>query len=244
MADTSLLKLKGRFAGATLTALLAIPAVLLAFGPPYSNGVTFSGLAVTNIVHIHTAMATLWVVMLASQAWLARIGKIPLHRAIGRASYVLAPLIFASMILVYAEQLGRRPYPFTAFDLQVDIFNWVNPIAFLLCWGLAIRHRKNTPRHMRYMISTLLAISTAIIARILLNFFAWLPGLDDFNNVLIFQTVVIALPIAWLIRRDAKLDMGWSPYWVPLISNLLLPLAILLSPRASHGALSFMVLRG
>lgn len=222
MANSSIWRLEGRFAGPTLFALLAVPATFFAFVVAYGKGITFSGLPVTNIVHIHTALASLWVLTLAMQAWLARSGRIPLHRKIGRASYVLAPLVFVSMAAVYIELLGRRTMPMTQFDLQVDIFNVVNPIGFILCWGLAIYHRKNTPRHMRYMISTMLAIATAITARLLLNYFSWVPGLDNFEVLLVVQGVLILLPVGWLIRRDAALGVTPSPYWLPFGLNLLL----------------------
>ena len=49
-----------------------IPATLLAFAPTYFKGVTFSQLPVTTLVHLHTAVMVLWVLLLISQAWLIR----------------------------------------------------------------------------------------------------------------------------------------------------------------------------
>ena len=222
MANGSIWRLQGRFAGPALFAIIAVPATFFAFVISVAAGRTFSGLAMTPILHVHLALASLWVVMLASQAWLARAGKIPLHRSVGRASYVLAPLIFASMALVYAEFLGRRPYPYDELTLQFDIFNWLTPIGFILFWGLAIRHRKNTPLHMRYMVSTLFAVGSAIVFRLLLNYFAWVPGFTNNDVLITVNGLILILPLVWLIRRDNAQGIRPSPYWLALGLNLLL----------------------
>ena len=215
MADNSIWHLRGRFAGPTLFAILAVPATFLAFVVSVMAGQTFSGLSLTPILHIHLVLASLWVVMLAAQAWLARRGNIPLHRKIGQASYVLAPLIFASMVLVYVEFLGRRPFPYDELTLRFDIFNWLTPIGFILFWGLAIRNRKNTPRHMRYMISTLFAVGSAIVFRLLLNYFAWVPGFTNNDVLVAANSLILMVPLAWLIHRDSRLGITPSPYWLP-----------------------------
>ena len=221
MGNKSVWRLQGRFAGPALFTLLVIPATILAFAVSISAGLTFSGLSFTPILHVHTALASLWIVMLAGQAWLARHGNRALHRMIGRASYAIAPLIFASFVLVYVEQLGRRPYPYDQLALQFDVYNWFQSAAFLLCWALAIRHRKNTPRHLRYMIATVFAIGSAIVFRILMNWFAWIPGLADNNVLVIANGLLLMLPLLWLIRRDNKQGITPSPYWIPFWAQLL-----------------------
>lgn len=222
MSDSSIWRLKGRFAGPTLFALLTVPAMALAFGVSVANNVTFSGLSLTSVVMIHGAMTAAWFVMLAAQAWLARSGNIALHRTIGRTSYVVAPAVFLSMMAVFIEHLHRRVHPMTETDILVDVFNWINPLAFILCWALAIRNRKNTPRHMRYMIATILAMGSPIVARLLLTYFTWIPGITNFDVLVPVQGALILAVAGWLIARDGKSGIAPSPYWVPFASNLLI----------------------
>ncbi|TNE57180.1 MAG: hypothetical protein EP341_04225 [Sphingomonadales bacterium] len=222
MSELSIWSLKGRFAGSTLFALMTVPAIVLAFGLYVANNKTFSGLSLTSVVLVHGVLTAAWFVMLAAQAWFARSGKIDLHRTIGRTSYILAPAVFLSMMAVFIEHLHRRVYPMTETDLLIDVFNWINPIAFILCWGLAIRHRKNTPRHMRYMIATILAVGSPIVARLLLSYFTWIPGMTDLAAAIPVQFAIILGVIGWLIARDRSTGITLSPYWVPFGSNLLI----------------------
>lgn len=222
MSDSSIWRLEGRFAGPTLFALLTVPAVALAFGLYVANNQTFSGLSLTSVVVVHGALTATWFVMLAAQAWLARTGNIALHRKLGKASYVVAPAVFLSMMAVFIENLHRRVHPMTEIDLRIDIFNWINPLAFILCWALAIRHRKNTPRHMRYMIATILAVGSPILARILLSYFTWIPGMTDLEFTIAVQFTILLGGIGWLIARDRKSGVTPSPYLVPFGSNALI----------------------
>lgn len=222
MTSGSIWQLKGRFAGATLFALLTVPATILAFMLFVAGNQTFSGLTLTPILLVHTILAGAWVLMLAAQAWLARVGNIPLHRRIGRTSYILAPAVFIFMMAVFIENLHRRTYPFIEADLLVDLFNWINPIAFIACWLLAIRNRKNTPRHMRYMVATILAVGSAILARLLLTYFSWIPGITDLNVLVAVQGSILLAAIGWLIWRDKGARIRPSPFWVPFASNLLI----------------------
>jgi len=181
---TGLWRLKGRFAGATLIALMAVPATFLAFVGSVSAGKTFSGLAMTPIVNIHLALTSGWVLILATQAWLARTGRIPLHRSIGKLSYVYAPVTFISMVMVFGEQLTRLEVPFTQEEMSLGLISYCTSTGFLLCWLLAIRNLRNTPRHMRYMIGTVFVFGTAIVARILVSWFGWIPGLTEIATLI------------------------------------------------------------
>src|SRR5262249_2561499 len=75
----------------TLLALFAIAA----FWPSYLSRAT----SIPEVrVHLHGAVMALWVAMLITQAFLIRNGARPTHRLIGKASYVLAPLIVLSTL--------------------------------------------------------------------------------------------------------------------------------------------------
>src|SRR5690606_19721454 len=85
-ADTALYRHSGKF----FVAFLAL--TVLAFWPSYFERLFEQ----PNIrFHLHGAALFLWCAMLVAQAQLIRTRRRALHRQVGRASYVLAPVLIA-----------------------------------------------------------------------------------------------------------------------------------------------------
>src|SRR6266550_7517516 len=51
-------------------------------------------------VHLHGVAMFLWVLLLIAQAGLVRARQLPLHRALGKVSYGLVPVIVVSTLLL------------------------------------------------------------------------------------------------------------------------------------------------
>src|SRR5947209_7884804 len=79
------------FFGALL--LLAIPA----FWPTYFSPPRYEA---DWHVHVHGIALFTWSVLLIVQPWLVRSGRLALHRRLGKVSYVLAPVIVLSTVLL------------------------------------------------------------------------------------------------------------------------------------------------
>lgn len=60
--------------------------------------------AIKTIHHIHAFTLLLWLALLIIQPILIRQKKYKWHRILGKVSYVLVPLIFIFMLLVYKNQ--------------------------------------------------------------------------------------------------------------------------------------------
>lgn len=204
------------FAAVVLFFLILLPVTAIAFWQSYSAGLTFSGLTITTTVHIHAASMVLWLMMLTMQAWLASTGRMRWHRLIGKASYLVAPAIVLLFFLTTFELQGRVALPIEAPVARIEPFNWGAMIGFAACWGLAIVNRKRTPFHMRYMVSTAFVVSNAIVTRVLLSWFAWVPGFDSLDVVIAVTAVIVAGPLILMLRADLKSGLSPSPYWVPL----------------------------
>jgi len=196
--------------------------VFLAFFNTYFSGKTFSGKPVNIFVHGHAFLATLWLTMLASQALLIRQKKFALHRTVGRSSYVIAPLVVLSLILFSHYSLNRTGIPVTVFDSRVWVYDVGQVIGFSLAWGLAIFYRKTPALHMRFMISTVLAFGSAVIFRLLLNYFNWIPGLETFDGVVWANGIVLSFGALALVWIDWKKSIRPSPYLMIFSVNLLL----------------------
>jgi hypothetical protein len=203
---------------------LLIPAVLLAFAPTYFKGLTVSR-PVTALVHLHTALMVLWVLLLISQAWLIRAKQHRIHRWSGRASFIIVPLVVLVTLMLSRETLNHQPITMPAARAQ--IFTWGQVVPFVLAWALALMYRRRTPIHVRYMVSTIIAAGSAILFRIIANWFAWLPGMnlaenpENFNNLVAATGAVLVLMLLGLIAVDWRLGIRRSPFWLVTITTLI-----------------------
>ena len=190
---------------------LLIPAVFLAFAGTYFRNVTFSGKAMTVVLQVHTALMMLWVLMLIAQAWFIRTKRMAAHRRVGRSSYVIAPAIIVVALLALRDDMVRAAVDGVLQNAQLAVFGFGPILAFAVCWGLAILYRRRTALHMRYMISTAFAISTAVVVRILVG---WVPGFVTNERVTIGNWALLSGLLLVLIALDWRRGMKCSPFWV------------------------------
>ena len=78
------------FAGLFLVALVAFWPTYLSIAPSASSAYT----------HLHAVTAAAWMLMLVAQPLAIRARRIRLHRLIGQTSYVLAPLMLVTIVLL------------------------------------------------------------------------------------------------------------------------------------------------
>jgi hypothetical protein len=139
-------------------------AALAAFWPPYLSKLPGGGF----YRHFHATAMTLWFALLIFQPLLAKTGRYALHRWLGRTSFVLAPVAVLSMVLLTHARVQQYSDP-----LAVS-FTMVLPLAlaaiFAAAYTLAVRFRRQTALHARYMICTAFALVDPVGAR-LINFY-------------------------------------------------------------------------
>lgn len=137
--------------------------------------------------HAHAVLMTIWLAMLIAQPFLIRKNLRGWHRAIGRASYLVVPLIAVTWVLLV--HLRTRLMPAALFEKEGKFvyLPFVSAVLFLGAYAMAIRHRRTPPLHARYMICTAFAAVDAITSRLL--FF----NLPHFENPLLYQVVGFGL---------------------------------------------------
>lgn len=106
--------------------------------------------------HVHGIIMLLWVLLLIIQPFLISMKRYQLHRAVGKTSYVLAPLVVLSILMVsnysYHKMLSENvPLPVAVGILALNI---PGAFAFAVFYTLAMMNRKQSDIHMRYMIGT------------------------------------------------------------------------------------------
>jgi hypothetical protein len=176
--------------GPFFAVLLAL--VPLAFWPGYLSKLFETSNA---YIHMHAVTATLWMLMLIVQPLAIGARRFTLHRIIGTASYVLAPLVVASMVLL-AHSRNRSPDVTSSFlYLQLSL-----AVVFGLSYALAILTRRRVALHARFMVCTGLTMIDPVVHRVMIfwwdstpawNYFWFTFGLTD----------LILLALIWLERR-------------------------------------------
>lgn len=118
-------------------------------------------------VHAHGALLFAWCFLLIAQAWLIRSRHADWHRALGKVSYLLAPLIVVSALVVEHGTLVRAAGKYDAETLYFAYVIVALLAVFVMAYTLAIVHRRTPALHMRYMICTLLVMVDPVFSRII-----------------------------------------------------------------------------
>ncbi|HET9822286.1 MAG TPA: hypothetical protein VFQ16_10725 [Burkholderiaceae bacterium] len=170
--------------------LLAL--ALLGFWPHYLSRVgEFNG-----YTHAHAALSTLWFAMLIVQPLLLHAGRRDLHRALGRASWVLGPLMVLAAVLLAHQRVRAMDAARFAAEGLFAYLPLFSSLLFAVCWGLAMAHRRAMAVHARMMVATALTLVPPVLARVVGNFGpAGLPG--DVNDLIGFVAADAALALLW-----------------------------------------------
>jgi uncharacterized membrane protein len=195
-------------------------ATIPAFWVTYFNAPAFG--ADFLHVHLHGIAMFAWMALLISQATLIRLGRRPLHRAMGKVSYALVPAIVASTLLLAHYRL-RQGTPndelLYFFCVQLGLL-----AAFVFSYAMAMRHRHVPAMHMRYMMGTALAVVDPILARILAVYFDVNP---PHLQVITYGLVLGILAALWLRARRASIGRPYAAmlavFGVVLMPTFFLP---------------------
>jgi predicted ferric reductase len=138
--------------------LQLIPLAFIAFYKPYFQYFP-SFVGIRSALHIHTFIASLWILLLIAQPLLILNKKFNAHRTLGNISYVLFPLMVASFIPLMID-VAKSPFPKALFFSVADL------TLLIVFYGLAIYHKKIVQLHMRYMILTAIVFLGPTVVRI------------------------------------------------------------------------------
>ena len=143
-------------------------------------------------VHLHGIAMLLWMLMLIAQSSLARARAFAAHRALGRTSFVLVPVIVASTLLLahYRMRSGINRELLYFFYVQLALM-----VQFLVAYYFAIVNRRTPQVHMRFMVCTALALVDPILARLLNIHLGIEPPLMQLITYGFIDLVLVALII-------------------------------------------------
>ncbi len=165
--------------------------------------------------HFHGISMLCWVLLLITQSWLIRNRHNAQHRTLGKLSFLLAPAVVISAVLVVFHSQATTEHPNSPFALSIFWFGFFSAGMFAVLYYLAIRHRKNMRFHARYMMATALVFLVPGLARAVNQYIGptgiWIPTFYQMTWVPLF----IGL---WLMFRDWQNKHTIQPF---LLFNVL-----------------------
>jgi len=144
------------FAGLLLLAFLA-------YWPTYFSRV----LSADHYTHFHASLAVLWILMLAAQPTLIRLKRLAWHRLLGALSYVLAPLIVVSILLLGHSRIKGLTGDAYAVQTYVLYLQVSLTVLFGLSYALAIYKRHTVALHARFMVCTVFTLIDPVVIRLM-----------------------------------------------------------------------------
>jgi len=177
------------FAGFLLLALLA-------FWPTYLSQPRAS----SPYTHFHAATAAAWMLLLVAQSWAIGARRVGQHKAFGKASYALAPLVLVSMLLLAHSRIQGLPGEAYAIQTYILYLQVSLAVLFGLSYGLAIWNRRSVALHSRFMICTALTLVDPVVIRLVF----WLDPTPEWNyQWLTFGlTYLVLVILIWLERGN------------------------------------------
>ena len=195
--------------------LACLGVILLGFWPSYWSVVTTSPWP----FHLHGIVATVWVLMVASQSWSIHQKKRELHRATGQASLYLFPFLIMGLFAIgtrNAQGYVNDPSPVTTmFGESFLLGLWVAVAAYVVLFYNAMKYRRKVWTHSAFMLGTPVILFESPAGRAMNGF---VPGLtirgpEDFGRVLdgilVSDGLMIALCLA-LWWRAKKHSNAWG----------------------------------
>lgn len=149
----------------------------------------------TSAHHFHGLMALLWILMLIVQPFLIRAKRYSLHRQVGKAAYVIMPLLMLSLFLVARAGYYRNIQVISEADTLAGLTNGIPDLVFLgILFSLGMIYRKNTAYHLRFLASTGLMMLGPGLGRLLI--------------------VATGLPVPFAIATLVLLTTGTGLVWL------------------------------
>jgi hypothetical protein len=183
--------------------MLLAPLVIVGFWRTYfSQYPEFKN--ILKVHHFHAAAASAWIGLLIVQPILIQARQLRWHKIVGKFSYFLFPVLLVSFALMIQMNMSSLQGMFgpTAEVVLLTIF-----------FILAIAYRKQTDKHMRYMILCAIVFIEPSMARLLIPHFGGPKPMWVLITLSTIEAILIGLIIYDYVQRR-----NYKPYVVGLLS--------------------------
>jgi hypothetical protein len=185
------------------TTILAVsaPLVVVAFWPLYFSR-PFA--AIDPYTHFHALTGSLWFILLIAQPLSIHYRRMALHRALGRCSYVLAPLFVLAGVLLSHHRLASMSDVTFAAEGYSHYLPFYASVVFAAAYALGLLYRRVPKAHGRFMLLTVIPLVDPVIGRVLFFYFPPLPSPSLYQAV----TFALATALAGLLVFSYRAQPG------------------------------------
>lgn len=159
--------------------------------------------------HFHGVTMLLWIFLLITQSWLIRNRRNTQHRSIGKLSFLVAPAVVITGVMVTIYSQAHNEEPLANFSQSIFWFGLFASGLFAILYGLAILNRKNMQLHARYMVATSLVFIVPGFSRAVFQYLGptgvWIPSFYQ-------MTWVPFLIGLWLLFLDWRRGQNIRPF--------------------------------
>jgi hypothetical protein len=173
----------------------------------------FSKMAETDLLHhFHGMISSGWIFLLIIQPFLYSRDKIGAHRRLGKISFLLAPLLVVSGLMMTHLMLSRKD-GLNPFTYMISFLDVIFLTQFIFFYVSAIKHRHNMQLHARYMAGTVLALLPPGLGRAT----ALIPALTEGTLGLDVTYILLELTSIILIMDDKRKGKIYPPYVITFL---------------------------
>jgi len=203
------------------TAWLMLATVLLGFGPTYYFAGVFRAPLPSPIIHIHGALFSCWILLLAAQNSLVFAGRVDIHRKLGLFGFAMACLMVIVGWVAATDRLVRGTAPPGVDTYFFYIVPMTDMVVFATLIFFAFRARRDPSAHKRIIYIATTGILIAAIARFPSNWlFHKAPHAAIASYVFLLLLVVYDL---WSTRRIHRATI-WASGFLIFIQQIRLPI--------------------
>ena len=171
-------------------------------------------------VHAHTALMILWMGLQVMQAYAILKKNYRQHRAIGKGSYVVMPvlIVLAAVMMQYGFDRAISSYDSTSItkaQINETLASMALPFYYfaglVLFYPLAIVYMKKPFMHGQYMIAAMLMLTGPVFDRIL---YIYCP-----NTGILWEGVAFAtmdLVFLWILGYSLRHNLSYAPALIAL----------------------------
>lgn len=182
----------------------------------------------TLLIHVHFLAFLAWFGLLILQPILIKRGNYKLHRIVGKAGYVLVPILVTTIIFMVLHQI-KMIYPKKPELASITAFvSLLDAISILIYYGIAIINKRNIRWHVAFIIACSLVILNPGLSRVLNPI---KPGLG--MQIAIILPILVSIAILIYERIKYKYALLKSPYLLFLCCWIMEIFLLITVPKTS-----------
>jgi hypothetical protein len=182
--------------------------------------------------HVHAITASSWLLLLIVQHLSIHRRANALHRQMGKASFVLFPLLMLGFAMIVSVSAQR----FAAADDAGSLYNGpafgigmlIAMAGYCTLFYLALKHRRSVKLHAGYLLATPLILFASPFSRVIGMYLPWMNVIGSEGPQAIFDTIVVGNALAAVLALALYLmdRKSGAPWLVALFFLVLQSLAM------------------